>query len=466
MEPFSNCKQVTLAEMLTRREQRADYQKLLLAEFSSPVISFTLNIPGPYKAFPLAKQSFLLGNELLRAALAGANISICSVSSDEGVFGYESLYAVSCDAKQLKLMTSKIEETHPMGRFFDFDVIDTNGIKISREAVGYSERTCIICGAPVFNCSRSRSHSVEELQKKTLDCMQSYFDSSVSSAIASYAQKALLYELGTSPKPGLVDRINSGAHRDMDFFTFIDSACVLSPYFVNAAKAGMHADLSMHERFQRIQGYGICAEHDMFCSTNNVNTHKGIIFSLGILCCAAGMDYRENGGNPDIQNILSLASRLAMYSLPLLTAVSESSKSHGNIIYETHGIKGVRGEAASGFKSVKEFSLPILKDLMQSQDINTSSLIAFFHLLANVDDTNVISRADLQTLRCIQNEVGQMLSSKPSKNDILSFAEALDRRFIERNISAGGCADLLCITWFLYFLERDSFYSPSLLHFA
>ena len=99
----------------------------------------------------------------------------------------------------------------------------------------------------------------------------------------------LNYEVTTTPKPGLVDRRNSGSHRDMDVFTFIDSAAALYPYFEACARTGREtAEQPAPETFAALRPLGCEAEGEMLDATGGVNTHKGAVFSVGIVCAALG----------------------------------------------------------------------------------------------------------------------------------------------------------------------------------
>ncbi len=102
--------------------------------------------------------------------------------------------------------------------------------------------------------------------------------------IGKMATKAMLYEVSTSPKPGLVDRYNSGAHEDMDYYTFIASASSLTNGFQTLANMGESLCLdSIDTLLAKVRPVGIEMENDMFRATKGINTHKGMIFSLGLV---------------------------------------------------------------------------------------------------------------------------------------------------------------------------------------
>ena len=136
-------------------------------------------------------------------------------------------------------------------------------------------------------CARSRRHSAEELARRTREIIVDHFQTKRASRIAELAERALLCELAVTPKPGLVDMETNGAHEDMDRFTFVRSACALRPCFERCARLGME-NRSTEETFFRLRREGLLAEETMLAATGGVNTHKGAIFSLGLLCCAAG----------------------------------------------------------------------------------------------------------------------------------------------------------------------------------
>ena len=107
-------------------------------------------------------------------------------------------------------------------------------------------------------------------------------------AIGRAATLALHDELALSPKPGLVTLVDNGSHHDMDAHTFMRSLFALRGYFVRIAEAG-HAGAA----FADLERCGIAAEARMLAATRGINTHRGAIFMLGLLCAAAGAGSRD-----------------------------------------------------------------------------------------------------------------------------------------------------------------------------
>ncbi|MDO4556333.1 MAG: citrate lyase holo-[acyl-carrier protein] synthase [Lachnospiraceae bacterium] len=157
-----NGKEVSLPEMLECRERRAYKQREYIQQYKCPVISFCMNIPGPVKTTPEIRLAFHDGKMQMINALAEAGYSILDSDEIHAVTGDEMIICVDCPkAAYLKDITSKIEETHPLGRLFDMDVIDIDGNKLSRSFF----RKCLLCGRQAQECAASRRHSVEEMQE-------------------------------------------------------------------------------------------------------------------------------------------------------------------------------------------------------------------------------------------------------------------------------------------------------------
>lgn len=231
---------VSLSEMLDARENRALEQRKILDEFNITIISFTLNISGPVKTFPLAQKSFVEGKKLVNEQLKRHNLNIAYEKYNIDKTGYEAFFALDYNPFYIKKLMVDIENSCPLGRIFDIDVLKANGDKLSRQDLNIPERTCLICNDKAHVCSRSKKHTTDELILKTINIISDYFNQKFANICASCAGRALLYEVCTTPKPGLVDRFNTGSHNDMDIYTFIDSSSVLTPHFRDFVLTGIH----------------------------------------------------------------------------------------------------------------------------------------------------------------------------------------------------------------------------------
>jgi holo-ACP synthase/triphosphoribosyl-dephospho-CoA synthase len=446
---FAGSAAAGLEAVLTEREGRARRQGELLRRFGPPLVCLTLNIPGPYKTFPWARRCFLAGLEALKRGLRAEEIIILHEESAEGTAGYRAFIAAAAESLNLKAVTIRIEETHPLGRLLDIDVLGTEG-KISRAALGAGERECFICGGGAFACGRNRTHGAEELTGAVLAIMERFFREHLGNIISSAALGALMGEVAVTPKPGLVDRANSGAHRDMDFFTFINSAAAILPYFRDCALAGFDGDSDPAALFNSLRFRGKAAETDMRNASGGANTHRGLIFSLGILSAAFGRLYRHDE-NPAPEAIAELCRAMTARLDEDFSRSTGAAPSHGESLYIRHGLSGIRGEVSRGFPTVRNRAYPALCRLLdEGQNLNDAGTAAFLYLLAETEDTNIVHRSDLGELRRIQRETSAFLAARPSMEDMKKKAAELDGEFIRRNISPGGSADLLAVTLFLY----------------
>lgn len=446
---LEGCCHVTLEEMLEAREKRASIQKKLLSEYGHTLICFTLIIPGEYKRFPLAIQTYNEGKMQLLRQLERHNITILHHKDWRANTGDEGYFIVSADAGAVKKLTLEIESNHALGRLFDLDVMDTNGNAVCRRDYGEQERTCLICSGPVWQCSRSRNHSAEKLVEATLKIMQDYFRIQYADSVARQAVRALLYEVSVTPKPGLVDRKNNGAHSDMSFYTFVDSATALFPYFREITLKSMTYNGRPEGLLAHLRYLGKVAEDTMLIATEGVNTHKGAIFSMGIICAAIGYLY-GNDISITQDTLFNLSARIsgeAIVELP-----QRDCRTHGERVFSAYGLTGIRGEAAKGFPNVRRYGYPVLKKMLrQGYSINNAGVAALLYLLAYVQDTNIVHRAGTDILDSIQIEIRSFLDQEPDIEKILSYMENLDKEFTQQNVSPGGCADLLAVSYLLLF---------------
>jgi len=452
-------KHATLEAMLRARENRVELQNEFRLKHSCAVVSYTLNIAGPLKRFPLGDRCFYEGKKEIekqfgrKGRFSAESAFSCLTDAETGL---ECLWAVDADPVKLKSAMAAIEEWHPLGRLFDIDVIAKGGNKISRDAIGLPERACLVCAESGAGCARSRAHPLDEIQRRTRSIIEAYFQQRDARFIAKNAVRALLYELSVTPKPGLVDRWDSGAHSDMDFFTYIDSTSALAAYFHDMAAAGIAGRSSQNippeTLFARLRCRGIEAEEEMFAATGDVNTHKGLIFSLGIICAALGY-HGFPFPNPD--TVLQTAAQIAGSALhnDLGRVTPQNAVTHGEAIFAKYGVSGIRGEAAAAFPSVRLWGLPILqKAIANGNSYNDAGVETLLHLAAHVTDTNIISRSNPNVLKTLQINLQTFLDTQPDNAAMLDYAARLNDQFIKDNISPGGCADLLAITYMLHFV--------------
>ena len=266
--------------------------------------------------------------------------------------------------------------------------------------------------------------------------------------IGNLAVRALKLEAGTTPKPGLVDRENSGAHKDMDYSLFLTSSEALRPCFESCALAGMSGEKP--EVFREI---GLAGEQSMYEATNHVNTHKGLIFSMGIFCGALG-ELVSTGTGFSEEDVQRHVKKLACS----LLHGSHIEGTHGQQVLVETGAKGIRGEAESGFSTVFDMGLPVLREAMASGlTLERSMVKTLLALMSRTEDSNLVYRGGMEGLAFVQNHAAAILSHADLNDERdMDFVRAFDEICIEKNLSPGGSADLLALTAMLYLFFEEN----------
>ena len=555
--------EITLSEILIAREERVAIQTALLGKHQAPVISFTMNMAGPVKVTALSHRAFLWGMEQLRLGFVQNKFPVLAEQTRFLPTGDEAYFAVDAPAETVKALCVEIEESNGMGRLYDMDVIGTDGRKLERSV----ERPCIVCGEPGRGCASRRVHTAAEVRKAADRLLEGSIGLRDRALITQYATRALLEEVAVTPKPGLVDRANNGAHKDMDFSSFQASAAALTSYWeacfqachseqseasvslspgegcipwrtgvrrypdgpachseqsgasvppaatpergtdpstpLRSAKGDRWETIPPIETFSALRPLGKSAERDMLAATGGVNTHKGAIFTLGVLCGAIGRLYEPEIGFPGTEAILNEAAAMTRETLEAELPAARWNTA-GEALYKQYGTRGIRGEVADGLPAVWEISLPVFKKLLaEGLDRNHAAAVTLLHLIANVEDTNLLHRGGKEGAAWAKKAAAALIapaghsegvgdgfpvpeSAPPAANLVkgtdsstpLRFAQndrqetlmhhadgrvpslqeiaELDRKFIERNLSPGGCADLLAVTLFLERLEQEA----------
>jgi triphosphoribosyl-dephospho-CoA synthase len=278
-------------------------------------------------------------------------------------------------------------------------------------------------------------------------------DHALAKAIAHEASSALLQELAAWPKPGLVSYVDNGSHRDMTAETLESSIAALHPFFEALALAGCE-DAEM----DTLRAIGMCAEDEMLKATGGVNTHRGAIFGLGLLCAAAGATAtRSANGAPVTSTDLGrfVATR---WGREILRGPVDLF-SHGSVARRKYGVGGARVEAASGFHSVYDIGLPALRQGRNhtGRDHAAAVVHTCFALIVAVNDTNLLHRGGPEGAKYAAEAATEFmaLGGVGAKN-WRERAATTHAEFIERNLSPGGCADLLAMTLFVDALQIDS----------
>lgn len=261
-------------------------------------------------------------------------------------------------------------------------------------------------------------------------------------AIGDSAAQCLLMELETWPKPGLVSHVDTGSHDDMDADTFRRSAAAIKPYFQQLADTAARGC-----GMGRLRIIGMEAEAAMLEATSGVNTHRGAIFGLGLLCAAAGA--RAGGLTDPGLPLGTIVSRLwsagiADGPVPL--------HSHGSAARRKFRAGGARAEAAQGFPSVYQIALPALRRGARAVpgDAEAARVEACFALIASLEDTNLLHRGGMDGLRFARRTARYFLDTGGVRRPgWRARAQTVHESFVARHLSPGGAADLLAMALFV-----------------
>lgn len=462
-------KEYTAQDLLEAREKRVALIETLLKRYNTPLLVMRINYPGLKKT-----------NDLTLNLIKDVTPIICTllgdkISSKRVLQGAEGpiLYAsVQQDAVSLKKIAIGLEEDHSLGRCLDIDVYDPLGKSVSRQELGYPSRKCYLCEDNAHHCVRSRRHSEAEVIQYINDKYHNYKKETYSIDLASLAVQAMLYEVSCHPSPGLVSRESRGAHKDMDYFTFLDSAASLIKPLIQCVESGF-SPKSPEDIFQAIKRIGQLGEQQMFQKTSGVNTYKGMFFLLGI-CCAAGGKALYSGLNfSSLQGLIKdmtkglvereLRSRYGEFRTAEESITTELSAgnqkgslslTHGEKLFLKHKVEGIRGEVEKGLPTVFDCSMPFYK---QNQELSQNSRLVqtLLAIMQHCEDSNILHRHSYKILREVQDRAKYIISIGGVKTfQGLKAIEEMNEDFCERNISPGGSADLLGVTIFLYLLEE------------
>lgn len=271
--------------------------------------------------------------------------------------------------------------------------------------------------------------------------------------IARLAVGSLLKEAAVHPKPGLVTPLDNGSHADMDFQNFIDSAMALLPCFLNCASIGLETlELGAEDVLGLLRVTGRQGEWEMLRATGGVNTHKGAIFLLGLLCAAAGrLAAQERESTPRALALTASSFVRGIVGRELADLTLERCRTAGERAFVLYGLEGVRGEAERGFPTA-------LRAAGRMRELERHGTLSFreraahvlIHIVSENADCNLVARGGLDAMLNVQAEAKEILQAggmlTPSGR--AGIAE-MERRLVSRNLSPGGSADILSAALFL-----------------
>lgn len=246
--------------------------------------------------------------------------------------------------------------------------------------------------------------------------------------VADLAERALRLELDTTPKPGLVDRQDNGAHKDMDYALMSKSISALRPYLTRlAVESAKDIDPA------KIKEIGIEAEKAMLKATGGVNTHKGALFCIGLSVAAASCLACSTGA-VEAYSFKELVSRAA-------SEIPSARGTHGAEAKRSFKAVGALENARAAYPELFADWLPYYRSLEADPFRCHKTLL---HIMTTLDDTNILHRRGAEGLAHAEAEAARLLEDFSE-----SGLSSLNKDFIRENISPGGSADMLSLTIFI-----------------
>lgn len=281
--------------------------------------------------------------------------------------------------------------------------------------------------------------------------IRKYEISDTAFAIESFALAAMLYEVSSYPSPGLVSPVSNGAHKDMDYYTFIDSTSALQKYLLLCAECGFSGQKEK-DIFADIREIGIQGEKAMFLRTNGVNTHKGMLFLMGISCAASAKAIYDGKNFCEIKQIIeNMTEGLSNRELEISGSLEYT---HGERIYKLYGSKGIRGEVEEGLPIVFDNALGFYRE---NSDLGKRERLiqTLIYIMQYCDDSTILYRHSKEVLKEVMDAAADIIKTGGMRTEEGRKAiEKLDSDFSARRISPGGSADLLAAVVFFSDVEK------------
>ncbi len=437
-------------KILEDREKRLDLITRKLQETNNFFVTVKCNICGDNKNIKETNILLEYFKNVLKASFK--IISIEKHESHDGNFylaeissqpTFNETFEENLEEKYVTVKRKLIEiENSELGRFIDLDLFTNAEKSVSRTDLGLPTRKCILCNEVVNTCFREKRHTLDEVFSVTVNSIKSAFVKQ----LVSITSQSLLEEVSAHPKFGLVTKVDSGKHKDMDYKTFIDSIEVLEPYFVEYCYEGFDFN---DETFPKLREIGIRAEETLLEKTKGVNTYRGVIFLIGILLPSIVDAVYNNKPFENIQENIKFLCKDILNDFDKLDEKIKNSESltYGEKIYKEHGITGVRGVARSGINIAFE-----LEPQFSSSKANVNDLVIdiLLNSMATLEDTVILHKHSVETLNYVKEKSYDIItlggySTNIGKKSIECFTEGC----IRLNLSPGGSADIVTIVLIL-----------------
>ncbi len=413
--------QDTKNKLIEARDAFEKHRQYLAKKEKKTLITLKTNLPGTPKNTWYSEVLLSIFHKLI-----SETFTIHTISKHQSFAGDSYFYTVEAAPEKAKKQCMIFEHEHHLGRFIDLDVHYRKD-RYNREDYQYPPRRCFVCDDFAHICTRDERHSKEALRGFIENRTVEYLLEALSNNVAI----ALEREVYLYPKFGLVSHKDSGAHKDMNIKHFLASIHALKPWFKTFLEVGCH----LEKRKNTLRGFGIAAEKAMFEATNKINTHKGAIFIFG-----AFLPFFMDGimKQKSLDEVISSCAQFVreVTKDDFIDLEQKTSLTAGEIIYQKYGLKGIREEVSQGFPSIMSW-------YNKQSYSNYQKLCA---IMMRLDDTTIIKRHNLTTLKNVQKDMSVLLKNKPFDT---AMYEKLSEDYKAKGISPGGSADIYALVCFL-----------------
>ena len=414
-----------MTPILESREARDALINVLSRQQEGTLIQAKANIPGPDK-HPVEARILM---RIMTSALTRELKATLHVMGDDSDGPYAILFT-DHPPHEAKIHTIEIEESHPLGRLFDIDVMDENGNPIPRTERGFPQRRCLLCAKPAVICRLEGNHKTDALLVRIKDMVMDH----LAGVASTLMEESIRRELDLEDKFGLVTPTSRGAHPDMDHALMVRAKDAISPFFTRVFKDGWETD-DDNERFRHARAYGLLAEKAMDETTGGVNCYKGLIFSSFLFLSACAQVIRAEGTPDDVFDVIKRMTE------GITRELGNGPLTSGRKAFIELGFTGARGEAERGYPSVRK---ALVAPPSQGLNDDWSLRTILKELILTSEDTVLLKRSgSYERYIAIKDMIASLDTS-----DILEV-KAFSRFMSDHGFSPGGSADLLVMTVFM-----------------
>lgn len=411
--------------ILEARESRAKHIDDLMINYpNKTIVILKMNVVGENKNPLYLKFMYAYYNDIIIELFNDKVILNGHQLSDDGNYSF---YVIDEIGTLVKVRTMEIEEAIPLGRLLDIDVF--NHKVISRHNLSCEMRKCLMCNNDAHVCVRNKTHLEKDINDKMGEIVYNF----LLEHLTNITSKAIYSELELYPSFGLVSHKDSGCHNDMEYETFIKSATAIKKYITSYIKEGFRKEIQP----LNLKMLGLKAEKRMFRVTGGINTHKGLIFLLGVFLPSVVKTILLNESKAYLQELIKDIS-LELCGGYYDHIDSKIELSHSDKIFQKYNIKGIRQEAINGLKLV--FDIPKYKE----DDLDIAHHNYLIYLMSELNDTTIIHKTSLETLEQVKNDMKEIIHSGGYEQN-KDLVQKLSDDYKQQSISPGGSADMLVI---------------------